>query len=64
MNEYEFEYEINEDGWYSTHRVWAINKLAAYEEFIDYLKECDIDPATVVVLNCYVSVTEGDEDNE
>ena len=62
MNEYEFEYEINEDGWFSTHRVWAVNKLAAYEEFTEYLKECDIDPATVIVLNCYVSVAEGEED--
>ena len=62
MNEYEFEYEINEDGWFSTHRVWAINKLAAYEEFTDYLKECDIDPTTVVVLNCYVSTAEGENE--
>ena len=62
MNEYEFEYEINEDGWFSTHRVWAINKLAAYGEFIGYLTECGIDPATVVVLNCYVSVAEGENE--
>ena len=60
MNEYEFEYEINEGGWYSTHRVWAANKLAAYGEFIVYLEECDIDPATVVVLNCFVSTAEGE----
>ena len=64
MNEYEFEYEISQDGWYSTHRVWAANKFAAYEEFTKYLKECDIDPATVIVLNCYVSAVEGGEEDE
>ena len=62
MNEYEFEYEINEDGWFSTYRTYAANKLAAYEDFIAYLRECNIDPATVVVLNCYVSVAEGENE--
>ena len=62
MNEYEFEYEINEDGWFSTYITFAANKLTAYEDFIEYLRECDIDPATVYVLNCWVS--ECDEEEE
>ena len=62
MNEYEFEYEISQDGWYSTHRLWAINKIQAYEDFIEYLKECDIDPEKVIILNCYVSTAEGEEE--
>ena len=37
-------------------------KLTAYEDFIAYLRECDIDPATVYVLNCWVS--ECDEEEE
>ena len=61
MNEYEFEYEVGEDGWYSTHRLWAINKLQAYEDFIEYLKECDIDPDSVTILNCYVNNEEDEQ---
>ena len=60
MNEYEFEYEL-EDGWYSTYRTWAPNKLTAYENFIAFLKECNEDPEKVIVLNCYVAVAEGEE---
>ena len=62
MNEYEFEYEINKDGWFSTHRLWAINKIRAYEDFIEYLKECDIDPNAVNILNCFVSTAEGENE--
>ena len=62
MNEYEFEYEINEDGWYSTYRTYAVNKLTAYEDFIEHLHECGIDPATVVVLDCWVSECDEEED--
>ena len=62
MNEYEFEYEVSEDGWYSTYRTCAANKLSAYEDFIAYLRENKIDPATVYVLNCWVSGC--DEENE
>ena len=63
MNEYEFEYEITEDGWFSTHRTYAANKLTTYEDFIEYLRECNIDPATVNVLNCWVSECD-EEENE
>lgn len=61
MNEYEFEYEL-EDGWYSTYRTFAACKLAAYENFIAFLKECNEDPDQVRVLNCYVAVAEGEEE--
>ena len=64
MNEYEFEYEINEDGWFSTYRIFAVNKLMAYEDFIEYLRECNINPATVEVLNCWVSECDEEEDDE
>lgn len=60
MNEYEFEYEL-EDGWYSTYRTWAPNKLTAYENFTAFLKECNEDPEKARVLNCYVAVAEGEE---
>ena len=60
MNEYEFEYVL-EDGWYSTYRTWAPNKLAAYENFIAFLKECNEEPDRARVLNCYVAVAEGEE---
>lgn len=59
MNEYEFEYEL-EDGWYSTYRTWAPNKLTAYENFIVFLKECNEDPDKARVLNCCVAVAEGE----
>ena len=55
MNEYEFEYEL-EDGWYSTYRTWAPNKLAAYENFIAYLKECNEEPDRARVINCYADI--------
>lgn len=64
MNEYEFEYEIGEDGWFSTYRTYAANKLTAYEDFIEYLRECDIDPSTVNVLNCWVSECDGEENED
>ena len=35
MNEYEFEYVL-EDGWYSTYRTFAACKLAADEDFIEF----------------------------
>ena len=59
MNEYEFEYVL-EDGWYSTYRTWAPNKLTAYENFAAFLKECNEDPERARVLNCYVA--EGEEE--
>ena len=49
MNEYEFEYEL-EDGWYSTYRTFAACKLTAYENFIAFLKECNEDPDKARVL--------------
>lgn len=61
MNEYEFEYVL-EDGWYSTYRTWAPNKLTAYENFIAFLKECNEEPDKARVLNCYVAVAEGEEE--
>jgi hypothetical protein len=59
MNEYEFEYVL-EDGWYSTYRTFAVCKLAAYENFIAFLKAYNEDPDKARVLNCYVA--EGEED--
>lgn len=64
MNEYEFEYEVNEDGWFSTYRTFAANKLSAYEDLLVHLRECNIDPATVEVLNCWVSECDEEEDDE
>jgi hypothetical protein len=61
MNEYEFEYVL-EDGWYSTYRTFAACKLTAYENFISFLKECNEDPDKARVLNCYVAVAEGEEE--
>lgn len=60
MNEYEFEYEL-EDGWYSTYRTFAACQLAAYDNLIAFLKECNEDPEKARVLNCYVAVAEGEE---
>ena len=62
MNEYEFEF-TTDDCWYSTYRCFAACKVQAYESFIEYLKECDIDPDSVTVLNCYVN-NEEDEDHD
>ena len=59
MNEYEFEYEL-EDGWCSIYFTWAPNKLTAYENFIAFLKECNEDPDKTRVLNCCVVTAEGD----
>lgn len=64
MNEYEFEYEVNEDGWFSTYRTFAANKLSAYEDLIVHLRECNIDPTTVEVLNCWVSECDGEENED
>ena len=61
MNEYEFEYVLD-DGWYSTYRTWAPNRLTAYENFIAFLKECNEEPDRALVLNCYVTVAEGEEE--
>lgn len=60
MNEYEFEYVL-EDGWYSTYRTFAACKVAAYENFTAFLKECNEDPDKARVLNCYVAVSKGEE---
>lgn len=65
MNEYEFEYVANQYSWHSTYRVWAPNKPQAYEDFAEYLEgRCDIDPATVIVVDCYVINTVGGEEDE
>ena len=63
MNEYEFDYEVA-DGWYATYCTWASNKLQAYENLLEHLKECGENPEKVIVLNCYVSVAEGEEGND
>lgn len=60
MNEYEFEFSL-EDGWYSTYRTWAPNKLTAYENLTEHLKACGDDPEKAIILNCYVCVAEGEE---
>ena len=60
MNEYKFEYEL-EDGWYSTYRTFAACKLAAYDNFIEFLKDYNEDPDKARVINCYVVVAEGDK---
>ena len=60
MNEYEFEFSL-EDGWYSTYRTWAPNKLTAYENLTAFLKERNEDPEKAIVLNCYVAVAEEEE---
>ena len=64
MNEYEFYYEVNEDGWFSIYRTCAANKLMADEDFLVYLRECNIDPTTVEVLECWVSEGYDDEEEE
>ena len=51
MNEYEFEYELS-DGWCSTYRTFAACKLAAYDNFLAFLKECNEDPESARVLSC------------
>lgn len=61
MNEYEFEYELEDDGWYYTYRTFAPCKVAAYDNLIAFLKECNEDPEKARVLNCYVAVTEGED---
>ena len=61
MNEYEFEYELTDDGWYYTYRTFAPCKVAAYDNLIAFVKECNEDPEKVRVLNCYVVVAEGEE---
>ena len=60
MNEDEFEYEVA-DGWYSTFRTWAPSKFQAYLDLSEYLKKCGDDPEQVTILNCYVTVAEGEE---
>ena len=60
MNEYDFDYEVA-DGWRGTYRTWASSKLQAYEDLSEYLKKSGEDPEKVTVLNCYVTVAEGEE---
>ena len=50
MNEYEFEYELA-DGWRSIYYTFAACKLAAYEDFISFLKECNENVEEARVLN-------------
>ena len=53
MNEYEFEYELS-DGWRSIYFTFAACKLAAYDNFLAFLKECNEDPESARVLNVSV----------
>lgn len=64
MNEYEFYYEINKSGWFCTYRTCAANALTAYEDLIVYLRECNIDPATVEILDCGVGECNNDEEED
>lgn len=64
MNDYRFEYEINNDGWLVNFITRSTNKLAAYEDFIVFLREYNIDPATVDVVNCWVSECDDEEEEE
>ena len=64
MNKYEFYYEINKSGWFSTYRTYAANTVAAYEDFIRYLCKCNIDLATVEVLDCGVGECDDEEEEE
>ena len=61
MKEYEFEYELEDDGWYYTYRTFAADKIVAYDNLIAFLKERNEDPEKVRVLNCYDVVAEGEE---
>ena len=64
MNEYEFYYEINKSGWFSTYNTCAANTLTAYENFIVYLRKCNIDPATVEVLDLGIGECDDNEEEE
>ena len=61
MNEYDFDYEVA-NGFRGTFRTWAPDKLQAYEDLSEYLKECGDNPEQVTVLNCYVYVPEREEE--
>ena len=61
MNEYDFDLVVN--GIKMQHRVYAVNKLAAYEELTNYLENGGINTEDVIVLNVYVH-TFDEEDEE
>jgi hypothetical protein len=62
MNEYDFDIVV--DGIQMQHRLYAANKLAAYEELTNYLENGGINTEDVIVLNVYVHTFEEEEDDE
>lgn len=64
MNRYEFYYEINKSGWYCAYKTCAANTLVAYEDFIAYLRENNINPALVEVLDLGIGECDEEEEDE
>ena len=61
MYEYDFDLELD-DGFEMQYRTLAVNKLMAYDALLEYLKECNIDPEEVTVINIYIDGVEDFED--
>ena len=53
MNEYRFDIEMN-DGYTLEYNTLAACKVAAYDNLIDYLEECGLNPEHVKVLDVYI----------
>ena len=61
MNEYDFDIELD-DGFEMQFRTFAVNKLMAYDALLEFLKETDVDPEELTVINIYVDNVEDFED--
>ena len=59
MNEYDFDIVVN--GVRMQHRLYAVNKLAAYEELTNYLENGGINTEDVIVLNVDVQVLDEED---
>jgi hypothetical protein len=59
MNEYDFDIVVN--GMRMQHRLYAVNKLAAYEELTNYLENGGINAEDVIVLNVDIQVLDEED---
>lgn len=59
MREYDFDLSVN--GMKMQHRIYAVSKIAAYEELTNYLENGGINTEDVVVLNVYVQVLDEED---
>lgn len=63
MSDYLFYIELA-DGHQMEVDIWAACKLQAYEDLIEYCKDCGIDPHEVRVVDLLVNTPEEEEDED